>query len=158
MADYSAPAPRAWKQNDPIASESGTAFLTVGRQNIVLFYAKSIEAKITKNKNEVRVSGRRAVGHKATSWGGSGTLKIYEITSAFKEMFLDYVNGGEDVYFEMQVVNEDPLFGREVKQITGCNFDEIVFAQFSSEDGFLEQELPFTFDGVELLEKYKDAQ
>lgn len=61
MADYSAPAPRAWKQNDPIASESGTAFLTVGRQNIVLFYAKSIEAKITKNKNEVRVSGRRAV-------------------------------------------------------------------------------------------------
>lgn len=66
------------------------------------------------------------MGHKATSWGGSGTLKIYEITSAFKEMFLDYVNGGEDVYFEMQVVNEDPRFGREVKQITGCNFDEIV--------------------------------
>ena len=30
--------------------------------------------------------------------------------------------------------------------------------RFSSEDGFLEQELPFTFDGVELLEKYKDAQ
>lgn len=158
MPTYSAPAARAWQQDDPVVASEGTAFLTVGSQNIVLFYAKKVEAKITKNKQDVRVAGRRAVGKKATSWTGSGTLSIYEVTSAFKEMFLDYTSGGEDVYFSLQVVNEDAKYGREVKQLTGCNFDEIAIAQFSDEDGFLQAELPFTFDGVELLEKYKDVK
>ncbi len=158
MSGYNAPAAREFRQDDPISAAQGTAFMTVGTQNIVLFYAKSVEAKITKNKQDVRVAGRRSVGKKATSWSGSGTMSIYEITSAFKEMFLSYVNNGEDVYFALQIVNEDARYGREVKQLTGCNFDEIIFAQFSDEDSFLEQELTFTFDGVELLEKYKDAK
>ena len=154
MSDYTIPVTNEWRQEYAIPTSQGTAFLTVGGQNLVLFYAKSIEAKVTKNKQEVRVAGRRAVGHKATSWQGSGTLTVMEVTSAFKEMFLDYVNGGDDVYFELQVVNEDARYGREVKQLTGCNFDELVLAQFSDEDGFSEQELPFTFDGAELLQKY----
>ncbi|MFV0497491.1 MAG: phage tail tube protein [Candidatus Fimivivens sp.] len=141
-------------QEDGIASTSGTAFIAVGSQNLVLFYLNKLEAKIAKNKVDVRVVGKRSVGKKTTSWAGTGTLGIKEVTSVFKEMMLQYTSGGEDVYFSIQVVNEDSKYGREVKTLTGCNFDEITIALLNNEDALLEQELPFTFDGVEMPEKF----
>lgn len=139
-----------------ISSKEATAFLTIKGQNIDLFYAKALEAKITKNKQEIKALGSRMTGHKTTSASGEGTLTIYEVTSAFKEFFLDYVNKGIDYYFNIQVKNEDSStpYGAETKLLTGANFDEMVIAQFDSDDGILEQELPFTFEGVELLSKY----
>lgn len=140
-----------------ISATEAKAFLTVDGQNYELFYAKKIEAKITKNKEEVRAIGGRMVGHKATSAQGAGTLTINETTSMFKEMFLKYVNEGIDVYFDLQVTNEDPStsYGRETKILKYCNFDEIMIASFDDEDGTLQQELPFTFEGIELIEKFK---
>lgn len=140
-----------------ISSKQAKAFITVNGQNHELFYAKSIEATLTKNKEEIRALGSRMVGHKTTSVQGEGTLTIYEITSMFKELFLKYVNEGVDVYFNLQITNEDPstAHGRETKILTYCNFDEITIASFDTEDGVLEQELSFTFEGVELLEKFK---
>lgn len=144
-----------WKQDDAINAADGAAFINIYGKNVVLFYLKSLEAKITKNKKEVRVVNRRAIGSKATSWTGTGNMQIYETTSAYKEIFLDYVNGGADVYFSIQIANTDPKRGREVKLLTGCNFDEIVFAKLADDDSMLEQDIPFTFDGAELLEKFK---
>lgn len=155
MPEIIFPTDVSWKQEDAIGAGDGAAFLNIQGKNVVLFYLKSMESKITKNKQEVKVVGRRSVGSKTTSWTGSGTLKIYEVTSAYKQIFLDYVNNGVDVYFSVQVTNTDPRRGREVKLLTGCNFDEINFTMLSDDDSLLEQELPFTFDGAELLETYK---
>ncbi|WP_283606491.1 phage tail tube protein [Faecalispora anaeroviscerum] len=143
-------------QKDAIGSNEGTAFVTIDGRNYDLFFAKKIEAKMSKNKEDVKSIGKRSVGKKATSWSGSGTLTIHAVTSLFKEMFVDYANGGADRYFSLQLTNEDSStsWGRETKVLTGCNFDEIDFANLDSDDGLLEQELPFTFDGVELLEKF----
>lgn len=73
-------------------------------------------------------------------------------------MFLDYVNKGIDVYFSLMVTNEDPStgYGAETKVLTGCNLDEITIAELDSHDGILEQEMPYTFEGVELLQKYNE--
>ena len=140
-----------------ISSKEATAFITIDGKNYDLFFAKSIEAKITKNKEDVRALGSRMVGHKTTSAQGEGTLTIYEVTSMFKVLFLDYVKNGIDRYFSLQVSNEDKStpYGKETKLLSACNFDEMVFAAFDTEDGILEQELPFTFEDVDLLEKYK---
>jgi len=140
-----------------ISSKEATAFLTIDGQNHELFYAKSLEAKITKNKEDIRALGSRMVGHKTTSAQGEGTLTIYEVTSMFKELFLDYIKNGVDRYFSLQVSNEDKStsYGKETKLLSGCNFDEIDIASFDTEDGVQEQELSFTFEDVELLEKYK---
>lgn len=145
-----------FKQEDAISSKEGTAFITINGRNHDLFYAKKIETKMSKNKEDVKAIGKRSVGKKATSWSGSGTLTIHAVTSVFKEMFVDYANNGVDQYFSLQLTNEDTStkWGRETKVLTGCNFDEIDFANLDSDDGLLEQELPFTFDGVELLEKF----
>ncbi len=157
MSEFTIPASVEMRQDDAILANSGTAYITVGSQNIVLFYLNKIEGKITKNKVDVRTAGKRSVGKKTASWSGAGTLGIKEITSAFKEIFLQYTSGGEDVYFNIQVTNEDARYGREVKILTGCNLDEITIALLNNEDALLEQEMPFTFDGVEMPEKFKSV-
>ena len=148
---------RELKQEEAINAKEGKAFVTISGRNYDLFYATKIESKMSKNKEDVKAIGKRSVGKKATSWSGSGTLTIHAVTSLFKEMFVNYANGGVDQYFSMQLTNEDPTtsWGPETKVLTGCNFDEIDFANLDSDDGLLEQELPFTYDGVELLEKFK---
>lgn len=142
---------------DVIASGEGVAVLTLNGKNYPLFYAKKIDASATKNKTDIRPAGKRAVGHKTTSWSGEGTLVIYEITSMYKEMFINYINNGIDVYWSLVITNEDrsTRYGRETKVLTGGNFDKINLASFDGEDGLLEQELPFTYEGAELLEKFK---
>ena len=139
-----------------ISSKEGKAFITRNGQNKNLCRCRDIEATVSKNKSDIRMLGNRWVGHKTTSVQGSGTLTIYHTSSAFKDEFLDYARTGKDTYFSLQVEVEAPStrFGREVLLLIGCNFDEITMAMLSAEDGVLEQELPFTFEGVELLKKF----
>jgi hypothetical protein len=141
-----------------ISSKEGKGFITRNGQNKHLFRAKSIEAKLTKNKQEIRMLGNRMVGHKTTSIQGAGSLVIYETSSEFKQDFIDYIQTGRDVYFNLQLETEDKStsFGKESIVIPGCNFDEIIIASLSAEDGILEQELPFTFEGTpEILKAFK---
>lgn len=63
------------------AKNEGMAYMTAGGRNFTLFYAKMLNAKISKNKQDVRVLGRRSIGHKTTSWVGTGTLVVYGVTS-----------------------------------------------------------------------------
>lgn len=133
-----------------VSSKEGKAFLTRGGRNKHLFRCKDVEASLTKNKSEIRMLGNRMVGHKTTSMQGAGTLTIYHTSSDFKQDFIDYISSGVDVYFSLQLEVEDKStsFGRESIVIPGCNFDEITIAMLSTEDGMLEQELPFTFEGT----------
>ncbi|MCI9448600.1 MAG: phage tail tube protein [Lachnospiraceae bacterium] len=149
-----------WAGRNAISGGEGTAYITIKGRNHLLFSAKKIEATMKKNKVEVRALGRRAVGHKTTSWQGTGTLAIYDVTSMFKQIFSNYANTGRDLFFSLKVSNEDPStgYGRETKVITECNFDEMKIAQLIKEDQVLEQEMPFTFEGIELLETYNTVQ
>lgn len=139
-----------------ISSSEATAFIQDNEKNIELFYAKKLEAKITKNKTEVKALGSRMVGKKTTSAAGEGTLTIYDVTSEFRSMFLEYIKTGVDRYVNILCSNKDDTtpWGAESKVLTGVNFDEVIIAQFDSDDSVLEQELPFTFEGVELLSTY----
>lgn len=142
-----------------IRSAAATAYVQVDGRNYELFYAIDLEATVTKNKEEIRSLGTRGVGHKAVSWQGEGTLTIYRVTSLFKQMMLDYINSGKDTYFSLVCTNEDEStpFGAETTILTRCNLDEIVMASFDTEDGYLEQEIPFTFEGVDLPQKFKEV-
>lgn len=139
-----------------ISSKEGKAFITRGGKNKHLFRAKDIEATLSKNKEEIRMLGNRMVGHKTTSIQGAGSLTLYHTSSEFKQDFIDYIISGVDMYFNLQIEVEDKStkFGKESIVLTGCNFDEITIAMLSAEDGVLEQELPFTFEGVEILKPF----
>lgn len=147
-----------FEARNAINSKEATAYIRLNGKNHELFYAKDLEATASKNKEEVRALGTRAVGHKTVSWQGEGTLTIYRVTSLFKQLMLDYINNGIDTYFDLVCTNDDPStpYGAETTTLTGCNFDEVDFASFDTEDGVLEQELPFSFEGADLPSAFKE--
>ncbi|WP_046180389.1 phage tail tube protein [Domibacillus tundrae] len=122
-------------------------------------YTKSYEATIEKNKTEVPVLGRRMMGHKTIGASGSGTLVVYKVTSKFVRLMADYVNKGEDPYFTFQEVLDDKASGRGTERVTisDVNFDSAKVAGLNAEGEVLEEELPFTFEGIELPEELAEG-
>lgn len=68
----------------------------------------------------------------------------------------DYKNTGEDIYFDIQVTNEDPTSaaGRQSVILIDCNLDGGVLAKFDAEGSFLEEEISFTFEDFKLVEEF----
>lgn len=144
-------------EQDALSGKQAKAFVTINGQVEELFYAKSLEAKITKKKTDVPVLGKTNVGKRSAGWDGTGTLTIYYVTSLFRKLMLDYVRNGTDFYFDLQVVNEDPQSGagKETKILKHCNLDEVIAAKFdAASDDLLDEEMPFTFSDYELLNEF----
>ena len=88
---------------------------------------------------------------------GTGKITIYKNTSIFDELMERYKNTGEDVYFDIQVSNEDPTSAAGVCTMVfmGCNVDGGVLASFDVDGDFLEQEIDFTFEDFSNPTKFK---
>ncbi|WP_311194415.1 phage tail tube protein [Selenomonas noxia] len=149
---------RTMLAKDVISAKLASAYITVGSERKLLFQAKSLEATIEKEKEEVPILGRLLKGNKSVGGKGSGTLTIYKNTSLFDDMILKYLNEGVDTYFDLQVVNEDPTSeaGKRTVILTDCNIDKITVAAFDAEGKWLEDEIAFTFEGIKVPEKFKE--
>lgn len=145
------------KESDVISGKQATAYVTIDGSVEELFYAKALDAKITKKKSAVPVLGKTNVGKRSTGWEGTGTLTVYYVTSRFRELMADYVRTGKDFYFDIQVVNEDPssTAGKQTSTLKNCNLDEVTAAKFDiSSDDPLEEEMPFSFDDYDLINQF----
>lgn len=146
-----------FREGDAISGKQARAYITINGQNHELFYAKSLEATIEKNKVDVPVLGRTNTPQRSVGWTGTGTLTIYYVTSLFRQLMRDFVKTGRDFWFDLQVINEDTnsSAGRQTIILRGCNLDSVVAAQFdATSDEFLEEELPFTFSDYDILEQF----
>ncbi|NBD24322.1 phage tail tube protein [Paenibacillus glycinis] len=146
---------------DTISGKTATATLTVGDTREELFYAKKLEATVEKKKTEVPVLGQRQVAHKANGWSGSGTLTIYYMTSYFRQLMYKYISTGVDTYFDLHIVNQDDAssVGSQTVILKNCNMDSVMMAKFDiTSDDALEEEIAFTFDGVELPGQFNAPQ
>lgn len=142
---------------DAISGKHAKAFITINGQVEELFYARSLEATIEKNKSDVPVLGKTNVGQKAVGWTGSGTMNIYYVTSLFRRLMLDYIKTGRDFYFDITVSNEDPTSaaGRQTVVLKNCNLDSVVAASFDiTSDEALNEDVSFTFDDYDILEQF----
>jgi preprotein translocase subunit SecD len=146
-----------FRENDAISGKHAKAYATINGRVEELFYAKSIEATIEKNKVDVPVLGRTNTSQVSSGWSGSGTLTVYYVTSLFRQLMQEYVKTGRDFWFDLMIVNEDPQSsaGRQRVVLKGCNLDSVSAAQFdaTSEDR-LEEEMPFTFSDYDILESF----
>lgn len=138
------------KASDTISGQEGRAFATIGTQTEEMFYVKTLEATVEKQKAEVKTLGRRGVQHKATGWSGSGSMTIFYMTSRFRQMMLDYMHTGVDQYFDIEVTNEDPSssIGAQRIMLKGVNLDSVIMASLDTESDALEEEVSFTFEDV----------
>lgn len=142
---------------DAVSSKLANAYVTIEGNRYLLFQAKSFEASFKKTKKEVAILGRTSQGNKASGWAGTFKLTIYHNTELFNDMFERYKNTGEDIYFDLQVTNDDPssAAGRNTKIYKGCNLDEGVLQSFDAAGETLEQSLSGTFEDFESPEKYR---
>lgn len=147
-----------FREGDAISGKQAYAYVLINGRKEELFYAKALEATIEKNKVDVPVLGRTNTPQRAAGWSGSGTLTIYYVTSVFRRLMLEYMKTGHDFWFDLYVVNEDPQSsaGKQSVMLKNCNLDSVIIAKFdASSDDMLEEEMPFTFSDVEMLDEFR---
>ena len=141
---------------DSISGSLGECFVTIEGTRYNLMQAINVEAKMEKTKTEVPILGKTGKGNKSTGWKGSGSFTIHYNTSLFREMLYKYMTTGEDTYFDMQVTNEDPTstVGMQTVILKDCNIDEAVIAKIDADADYLDEEISFTFEGMELVSQF----
>ncbi len=144
------------KAEEIISGQEGRAYLKVNGRNRELMYLKSVEAVVTKKKTAVRTLGRSGDQYKAAGWSGRGKMSVYYVTSLFRELMIQYIRTGKDVYFDLVVVNDDgnSSFGRQTVALRNCNLNSVVLAKLDVNADNLDETVEFTFDGAELLDSF----
>lgn len=141
---------------DAIAGTMAECYATIGETRYNIMQAIKFEAKYEKVKTEVPILGRVSKGHKAVGGKGTGTMTVHYNTSIFREMLEKYQNTGEDIYFEMEVSNEDPTSkaGRQTFLFQDCNIDGGILAKFDASAEYLDEDLSFTFERFIMKNKF----
>ena len=141
---------------DAISGSLGKCFVTIGNNRYNFMQAISLEASMEKTKTEVPILGKTGKGNKATGWKGTGSAKFHFNTSIFRELLQNYAKTGEDLYFDIQIVNEDPTssVGKQTIMLIGCNMDSGLIAKFDADADYLEDEFDFTFEDWKMMDKF----
>lgn len=142
---------------DVVSAKLANCYITTNGDRYLLMQAKNLEAKVDKDKQEVAILGRTGKGHRSTSWNGTGSMTIYYNTSLFTKMLKEYKASGQDIYFDIQVSNEDPTSqaGRQTVILKDCNINGGIVAAFDADGSWLEQSVDFTFEDFEMPESFK---
>ena len=145
----------AW---DALSAGLAECYVTIDGRRYRFMQAINLEASIEKKKMQVPVLGRMGRGNKGVGWSGSGKATFHYNSSLFRELLYRCKESGEDMYFDIQITNEDPVssVGRQTVILKDCNLDGGVLAKFSAEDEYLEEELRFTFEDFEIPEKFTE--
>jgi len=141
---------------DTISTKDGKLFVRMGDKIWPMIEANQVKAKLEKNKEDVQTLGSRWKHKKTTSGEGTGTVGGYLISSNWLKYALPYIQGGKDLYFELMLVIEDKTSkaGKQTVLLKDVNLDDIPIADFEADDGVMEWESDFTFEGVDLVEPF----
>lgn len=142
--------------SDALSAKMAECYVTIGNNRYNFMQAINLEANFEKTKTEVPILGKTGSGNKSTGWKGSGSATFHYNTSIFRELMQRYKDTGEDIYFEIQVTNEDPTSkaGRQTVVFIGCNIDGGVLAKFDADGEYLEEDMDFTFEDFKMPEKF----
>jgi len=141
---------------DAVSASLAECFVTIEGNRYNFMQAIDLEATFEKQKTEVPILGKTGRGNKSTGWKGTGTATFHYNTSIFRELLYRYKETGEDIYFDIQVTNEDPTssVGRQTVILKDCNIDGGILAKFDADADYLDETLDFTFEDFEIPEKF----
>ena len=141
---------------DAISARLAECFVTVGGNRYNFMQMIDFEGKIDKTKMEVPILGKTGAGNKAAGWKGTFKGTAHYNQSIMRQMLIDYKNTGEDMYFEIQVTNEDPTaaVGRQTVIFMDCNLDGGVLAKFDADGEYLDEEISGTFEDFSMPERF----
>ena len=145
------------KAKDAISAKLAEVYATIEGSRYNIMQMINFEASFEKTKTEVPVLGKTGTGNKSTGWKGSGSATCHYNTSIFRELLVRFKDTGEDVYFEIQVTNEDPTSaaGRQTLVFIDCNLDGGILAKFDADGEYLDEDMDFTFEDFKMPESFK---
>lgn len=139
------------------SSKMAECYITVDGNRYNFMSAINVNVNFEKEKTEIPILGRMNKGNKSTGSKITGSAEFHKNTSIWNEIAYKFQETGEDLYFEMQITNEDPTtdIGRQTIILYDCNFDTITLAAFDADsDDVLTESLDFTAERFEMPEKY----
>lgn len=144
------------KGTDVISAKRAECYLTVGRRRYNFSQIIDFEAPIEKNKAEVPILGKIMTTHKTIGMTGTFSGTMHYNQSVLRQLILDYKNTGIDLYFEIQITNEDPetSLGRQTIVLKGCNLDGITLAKFDADGEYLDEDIEGTFEDFTMPETF----
>jgi hypothetical protein len=137
---------------DAISGSLGECYVTIEGNRYQFMQAINLEAKMEKTKSEIPILGRTGKGNKTTGWKGTGSATFHYNTSIFRQLLYIYKKTGRDIYFDMQVTNEDPTstVGNQTIILKGCNINGGILAKFDADAEYLDEDMDFTFEDWEM--------
>lgn len=130
-----------------VSAKMAECYVTIDGNRYNFMSAINVEVTFEKNKTEVAILGRMNKGHKSTGSSITGSAEFHLNTSIWRELAERFQNSGEDVYFDMQITNEDPTteIGRQTIVLHDCNWDSVTLAAFDADsDDVLTESIDFT--------------
>ena len=151
--------PQTMQARNAVSAKMAECYVTIDNQRYNFMSAINLEVKFEKNKTEVPILGRMNRGHKATSSSITGSAEFHLNTSIWRDLAYKFQERGEDIYFDMQITNEDITasdIGRQTIILYDCNWDSMTLAAFDADsDDVLTESIDFTAERFEIPEKYK---
>ena len=147
-----------WRAANSINGRLCKCFATIDGKVEELFYAKQFEANIEKTKEETNSMGDLWTHHKATGLSGTGNFTIRYVSPVFRDMLKRYEQTKVDEYFNITVVNDDPGSKAGIQSVCllDCNIDGSVASKFDVDTGELDEDIDFTFEGVDYMSKFNN--
>ena len=133
-------------------------FITIDGNRYNFMSAINVEVNFEKSKVKIPILGRMNRGHKSVGSSITGSAEFHLNTSIWRELAYRFQETGEDIYFEMQITNEDITasdIGRQTIILCDCNLDSTLLVAFDADsDDVLTEEIDFTAERFELPEKF----
>ena len=141
-----------------VSAKMAECYVTIDGNRYNFMSAINVEVTMEKEKTEVPILGRMNRGHKSTSSTITGSAEFHLNTSIWRELAYRFQETGEDVYFDMQITNEDITasdIGRQTIILYDCNLDGVTLAAFDADsDDTLTESIDFTVERFEMPEKF----
>lgn len=144
------------KGKDAVSAKLAECFITIEGNRYNMMQMINFEAKFEKNKMNVPILGKTGEGNKSAGWKGTFSGTAHYNQSIFRELMLRYKNTGEDVYFEIQITNEDPTSaaGRQTVVFIDCNINGGILAKFDADGEYLDEDIDGTFEDFTMPETF----
>lgn len=143
-----------------IHGAQGVAYVTIEGNRYKFAQLINLEARMDKTKTKVPIMGKTGKGNKSTGWEGTGSAAFHFNTSIFRKLLKRYKDTGEDIYFDIQVTNEDgsSTVGRQTTILIDCNMDGGIIAALDADAEYLEDSVDFTFEDWDMPEEFETLQ
>lgn len=143
-----------------ITASLAECYVTIEGNRYNFMQAINLEANFEKTKTKVPILGKTGKGNKSTGFEGTGSATFHYNSSIFRKLMERYQDTGEDIYFDIQITNEDPTstVGGQTVVLYDCNIDGGILAKFDADGEYLDESMDFTFERFKIPEEFKTIE